>query len=195
MTAVPDDAALLARVVDGDKEAFTILMRRHEDRVFAVCLRLMGSRSAALDASQETFLTLYRKAGQYRGTAAVGTWLHRIAVNTCYDLLRKEKRRPTEPMPDYFEPHDATAQDPYTSVELRPSIEQALAGLSPEFRSAVVLADVHGLSLPEVAETLEIPVGTVKSRLFRARRQLAAKLGNLSDDYRHQRPTDPDQHS
>lgn len=190
MTAVPDDAALLARVVEGDQEAFAILMRRHEDRVFAVCLRLMGSRAAALDASQETFLTLYRKAGQYRATAAVGTWLYRITVNTCYDLLRKEKRRRSERIPEHLDPVDTAAQDPYTSVELRPSIENALAQLSPEFRSVVVLADVQGFSLPDVAQTLELPVGTVKSRLFRARRQLAAILGNLSKDSDHQRPTD-----
>lgn len=190
MTAVPDDAALLARVAGGDHEAFATLMRRHEDRVFAVCLRLMGSRAAALDASQETFLTLYRKAGQYRATAAVGTWLYRITVNTCYDLLRKEKRRRSERIPDHLDPVDSAAQDPYTSVELRPSIEVALSQLSPEFRSVVVMADVQGFSLPEVAQTLELPVGTVKSRLFRARRQLAATLGNLSMDSDHQRPTD-----
>lgn len=190
MTAVPDDAALVARVVEGDQEAFATLMRRHEDRVFAVCLRLMGSRAAALDASQETFLTLYRKAGQYRATAAVGTWLYRITVNTCYDLLRKEKRRRSERIPEHLDPVDTAAQDPYTSVELRPSIENALAQLSPEFRSVVVMADVQGFSLPDVAQTLELPVGTVKSRLFRARRQLAATLGNLSKDSDHQRPTD-----
>lgn len=190
MTAVPDDAALLARVVEGDHEAFAMLMHRHEDRVFAVCLRLMGSRAAALDASQETFLTLYRKAGQYRATAAVGTWLYRITVNTCYDLLRKEKRRRSERIPEHLDPVDSAAQDPYTSVELRPSIEVALSQLSPEFRSVVVMADVQGFSLPEVAQTLELPVGTVKSRLFRARRQLAATLGNLSMDSDHQRPTD-----
>jgi len=190
MTAVPDDAALLARVAGGDHEAFATLMRRHEDRVFAVCLRLMGSRAAALDASQETFLTLYRKAGQYRATAAVGTWLYRITVNTCYDLLRKEKRRRSERIPEDLDPVDSAAQDPYTSVELRPSIEVALSQLSPEFRSVVVMADMQGFSLPEVAQTLELPVGTVKSRLFRARRQLAATLGNLSMDSDHQRPTD-----
>lgn len=191
MTAVPDDAALLARVVEGDHDSFTTLMRRHEDRVFAVCLRLMGSRSAALDASQETFLTLYRKAAQYRATAAVGTWLYRITVNTCYDLLRREKRRPAEALPDYLDPADPSSEDPFTSVELRPSIEAALSELSPDFRAVVVLADVQGVSLPEVAETLELPVGTVKSRLFRARRQLVARLGNLSTDSDHQRPTDP----
>ena len=99
MTTGQDDAALLAKVVEGDHDAFATLMRRHEDRVFAVCVRIMGNRTAALDATQETFLTLYRKASQYRATAAVGTWLYRISVNTCYDLLRKDRRRPSEAMP------------------------------------------------------------------------------------------------
>jgi RNA polymerase sigma-70 factor (ECF subfamily) len=120
----------------------------------------------------------------------VGTWLYRITVNTCYDLLRKEKRRRSERIPEHLDPVDSAAQDPYTSVELRPSIEVALSQLSPEFRSVVVMADMQGFSLPEVAQTLELPVGTVKSRLFRARRQLAATLGNLSMDSDHQRPTD-----
>lgn len=188
---VQDDPTLLARVVKGDHEAFTVLMRRHEDRVFGVCLRLMGNRSAALDATQETFLTLYRKAGQYRGTAAVGTWLYRIAVNTCYDLLRKEKRRPLEALPDHLDPADPSSTDAFTSVELRPSVEAALATLSPEFRAVVVLSDVNAYSLPDVARVLELPVGTVKSRLFRARRQLAAVLGNLSTGPEHPTGAEP----
>ncbi|HEY7565864.1 MAG TPA: sigma-70 family RNA polymerase sigma factor [Acidimicrobiia bacterium] len=192
MTDAPDDAALVARVVGGDHDAFTTLMRRHEERIFAVCLRLMGNRAAALDATQETFLALYRKAGQYRATAAVGTWLYRIAINTCYDLLRREKRRPAEAMPDFFDPADRTAEDPFTSVELRPSIEAALQELSPDFRTVVVLADIQGASLPEVAEALQVPMGTVKSRLFRARRQLGARLGNLSIDSDHQTREDHD---
>ncbi|MGH8928172.1 MAG: RNA polymerase sigma factor [Acidimicrobiia bacterium] len=185
MTTGQDDAALLARVVEGDHEAFTVLMHRHENRVFAVCLRLMGNRSSALDATQETFLALYRKASQYRGTAAVGTWLYRIAINTCYDLLRKERRRPVESMPDYLDPADPMAEDSYASVELRPAVEAALSALTPEFRAVVVLADIQGMGLPEVASVLEVPIGTVKSRLFRARRQLAASLGNLSDGSGH----------
>jgi RNA polymerase sigma-70 factor (ECF subfamily) len=192
MTDAPDDAALVARVVGGDHDAFTTLMRRHEERIFAVCLRLMGNRAAALDATQETFLALYRKAGQYRATAAVGTWLYRIAINNCYDLLRREKRRPAEAMPDFFDPADRTAEDPFTSVELRPSIEAALQELSPDFRTVVVLADIQGASLPEVAEALQVPMGTVKSRLFRARRQLGARLGNLSIDSDHQTREDHD---
>jgi RNA polymerase sigma-70 factor (ECF subfamily) len=185
MTAGHDDAALLERVVAGDHDAFTMLMQRHEDRVFAVCLRLMGSRSMALDATQETFLALYRKAHQYRATAAVGTWLYRIAINTCYDLLRKEKRRPSEPLPPYLDPADAAAEDPFTSVELGAPIRAALASLSPDFRAVVIMSDIEGYTLPEVAETLELPVGTVKSRLFRARRQLAQQLGNLFPTSEH----------
>ena len=191
MTTGRDDAELLAKVVGGDHDAFAALMRKHEDRVFAVCLRIMGSRAAALDATQETFLTLYRKANQYRATAAVGTWLYRIAVNTCYDLLRKERRRPSEAMPTYLDPADPRAEDPYTSVDLRPSVEAALATLSLDFRAVVVLSDIEGMSLPEVAEALDVPVGTVKSRLFRARRQLAGVLGNHSDGSEHQTGTEP----
>jgi RNA polymerase sigma-70 factor (ECF subfamily) len=191
MTTGQEDAALLARVVEGDHDAFTTLMRRHEDRVFAVCLRIMGSRTAALDATQETFLTLYRKASQYQGTAAVGTWLYRISVNTCYDLLRKERRRPSESLPPYLDPADPRGEDPYTSIELRPSVEAALATLTPDFRAVVILSDIEGLSLPEVADALEVPVGTVKSRLFRARRQLAGSLGNLSGGPEHQNGTGP----
>ena len=191
MTTGSDDADLLSKVVDGDHDAFATLMRKHEDRVFAVCLRIMGSRAAAFDATQETFLTLYRKANQYRATAAVGTWLYRIAVNTCYDLLRKERRRPSEAMPAYLDPADPRAEDPYTSADLRPSVEAALATLSPDFRAVVVLSDIEGMSLPEVAEALDVPVGTVKSRLFRARRQLAGVMGNLSDGSEHQTGTEP----
>jgi RNA polymerase sigma-70 factor, ECF subfamily len=191
MTTGLDDAALLARVVEGDHDAFTTLMQRHEDRVFAVCLRVMGNRTSALDATQETFLTLYRKANQYRATAAVGTWLYRIAVNACYDLLRKERRRPSEAMPSYLDPADPHGQDPFTSVELRPSVEAALATLTADFRAVVILSDIEGMSLPEVAETLDVPVGTVKSRLFRARRQLAGVLGNLSDGSEHPNGTEP----
>ena len=191
MTTGQEDAALIAKVVEGDHDAFAALMRRHEDRVFSVCLRIMGNRSGALDATQETFLTLYRKASQYQATAAVGTWLYRIAINTCYDLLRKERRRPSEAMPSYLDPADPSAEDMYTSAELRPSVEAALATLTPDFRAVVVLSDLEGMSLPEVAEALEIPVGTVKSRLFRARRQLAGVLGNLSDGSEHPTGTEP----
>lgn len=178
MTTAAKDAVLLARVADGDHDAFTEVMRAHEDRVFSVCLRIMGDREKALDATQETFLTAFRKAHQFEGKSTFGTWVYRIAVNTCYDQLRKQKRRPSEPMPDYFDPADASAQEAVEAAGIRPELQEALSSLSPEFRSAIVLSDIEGMSLPEAAETLGVPVGTMKSRVFRGRRLLAQHLGN-----------------
>jgi RNA polymerase sigma-70 factor, ECF subfamily len=178
VTTAAQDAKLLARVVGGDHDAFDQIMRTHEDRVFSVCLRLMGDRELALDATQETFLTAFRKASQFKGNAALGTWIYRIAVNTCYDQHRKLKRRRFDPMPDHVDPADHAAMDAVESAGVRPELQRALAALSPDFRAAVILSDVEGLPLPEVAEILGVPVGTVKSRIFRGRRILAAELGN-----------------
>ncbi len=180
MTKPAEDAQLLARVVDGDHEAFSQIMQTHEDRVFSVCLRILHDRDNALDATQETFLTVFRKARQFKAKAQVGTWIYRIAVNTCYDQLRKAKRRRADALPEHYDPVDPGAEDAMTSAALRPEIHAALAELPPEFRSAIVLADIEGMSLPDVGQVLGIPVGTVKSRLFRGRRVLARHLGNQS---------------
>lgn len=178
MTTASQDAQLLARVLDGDHDAFNQIMRNHEDRVFSVCLRIMGNRDHALDATQETFLTAFRKAGQFQGNSALGTWIYRIAVNTCYDQLRRQKRRRADPIPDHLDPADHSAEEAVNSAGLRPEIERALAAIPEDFRSAVILSDIEGLGLTEVAEILGIPVGTVKSRVFRGRRLLAQQLGN-----------------
>jgi RNA polymerase sigma-70 factor (ECF subfamily) len=178
VTTAAQDAELLGRVVDGDHEAFSQIMRNHEDRVFSVCLRIMGEREQALDATQETFLTAFRKAEQFKGEAALGTWIYRIAVNTCYDLLRKQKRRQTDPLPDHLEPADYAAENAVESAGLRHEIQQALAAIPEDFRVAIILSDVEGMGLPDVADVLGIPVGTVKSRIFRGRRLLARQLGN-----------------
>lgn len=178
MTSPPSDTELLARVIGGDRDAFDDIMRIHEDRVFGVCLRMMGDREKALDATQDTFLTVFRKATQFKGDSALGTWIYRIAVNTCYDHLRKAKRRATDPLPDHLDPSDRSAEDAIESAGLRPEIQAALAKLPPEFRSAIVLADLEGMALPDAAKALGIPVGTVKSRVFRGRRLLARQLGN-----------------
>lgn len=180
MTTAAQDQELLARVVDGDHDAFNQIMRHHEDRVFSVCLRIMGNRELALDATQETFLTAFRKADQFRGNSALGTWIYRIAVNTCYDQLRKQKRRRTDPIPEHLDPADFSAEEEVDSAALRPEILEALASIPQDFRSAVVLSDIEGMALPEVADVLGVPVGTVKSRVFRGRRLLAQELGNQS---------------
>lgn len=172
------DNELIVLVLSGDRAAFDQIMRNHEDRVFSVCLRIMGDREKALDATQDTFLTVFRKAGQFKGDSALGTWIYRIAVNTCYDHLRKSKRRRTDPLTEHHDQRDPTAEDAFSSVELRPEIQAALADLPAEFRAAVVLSDIEGMSLPDAAQVLGVPLGTVKSRLFRGRRILANRLGN-----------------
>lgn len=172
---------LLGRYLAGDARAFDLLMEAHQRRVFAVCLRILRDREEALDATQETFITVLRKAGGFQGRAAFSTWLYRVAVNTCYDLLRKKKRRRAARMPEGYDPRDTSANGVLDAVELRPAIEEALTRLPEEFGAAVVLSDLEGLPLKQVAEILEVPLGTVKSRVFRGRRLLAAQLGNLFD--------------
>ena len=185
------DAELVERYLTGDIEAFDELMRAHEDRVFAVCLRMLRDRDAALDATQETFITVFRKASSFAGRSAFGTWLYRIAVNTCYDSLRRQGRKATEALPEHTDPPDPAAQDDLAAVEVRPEIEAALEELPTEFRAAVILSDLEGLALHTVSEVLGVPVGTVKSRIFRGRRLLAKQLGNLraaSDPQRDDTP-------
>lgn len=182
-----EDTALIARYLDGDMSAFDELMMAHQDRVFGICLRMLRDRDAALDATQDTFLTLFRKADRYRSEAAFSTWLYRVTVNTCYDHLRRAKRKATSTLPEHHDPPDPQAGDALTSVELRPDIEDALQHVAEEFRAAVVLVDLQGLALEQVADMLGVPVGTVKSRVYRGRRQLAARLGNLKGTSEHQR--------
>jgi RNA polymerase sigma-70 factor (ECF subfamily) len=181
------DIALLERFHGGDVGAFDELVRAHEDRVFGICLRMMSNRDAALDAVQETFLTVFRKADRYQAKAAFSTWLYRVAVNTCYDQLRKAKRRRAEPLPETTDPADYRTDDDLAAAEIRPAIEAALQALPHEFRAAVVLVDLQGLSLEQAADILSVPVGTAKSRVFRGRKQLATSLGNLRAGSRHPR--------
>lgn len=184
---VAEDRALIRRYLTGDVAAFDELMRIHEDRVFAICMRMMTDRDAALDATQDVFLTVFRKADRYKEQAAFSTWLYRVAMNTCYDHLRRQKRKRTESMPEHFDPSDPRGGDEMNAVELRPDIENALSNLSDDFRAAIVLVDLEGMSLGGAADTLEVPVGTVKSRVFRARKLLAKELGNLAPGSGHLR--------
>jgi RNA polymerase sigma-70 factor (ECF subfamily) len=182
-----EDRALIRRYLEGDISAFDELMRAHEDRVFATCLRMMRNRDEALDATQDVFLTVFRKADRYKEQAAFSTWLYRVSINMCYDHLRRRKRKRTESMPDHFDPSDPRSGDEFDAVELRPDIDAALATISPDFRAAVVLVDLEGMSLDVAADTLDVPIGTVKSRLFRARKQLSQELGNFAPGFEHPR--------
>ena len=167
------DAELLAAHVAGDAEAFAELVRRHQDRLWAVALRTLGNREEAADALQDALVSAYRRADSFRGEAAVTTWLHRIVVNACLDRVRRAKARPTVPLP----PTDpASGRDDHASVEAVLDVRAALATLPEHQRAALILVDMHGLSVAEAAAILQVAEGTVKSRCSRGRAALAPLL-------------------
>ena len=173
------DAELLAAHVAGDPTAFTTLVRRHRDRLWAVALRTTGDPEEAADALQDALLKAHRSAATFRGDAQVTTWLHRIVVNACLDRLRRAKARPTVPLPDHDSAHPVEPDDPLGRRELAWEIERALRSLPDDQRAAVVLVDVEGYSVDETAELLGIPTGTVKSRCSRGRAKLVPLLTHL----------------
>jgi RNA polymerase sigma-70 factor (ECF subfamily) len=167
------DADLLAAHVDGDPAAFDEIVRRHRDRLWAVAVRTTGDREEAADALQDALLSAYRRAGTFRGDSAVTTWLHRIVVNACLDRMRRQRVRPTVPLPDR-EPADR--RDAHASTETALDVRAALATLPEAQRAALVLVDMHGLSVAEAAQVLEVAEGTIKSRCARGRAALLPLL-------------------
>jgi len=175
------DAQLLAAHRDGDAWAFAELVGRHGDRMWSVAVRTLGAWEDAADVVQEAFVSAHRRAGSFRGDASVRTWLQRIVVNACLDRLRHERSRPAVvPWPERDIP--ARRPDPATELATRLAVADALAELPAEQRVAVVLVDVQGCALAEVAEILEVPIGTVKSRCARGRARLAVLLGHLREE-------------
>ncbi|MGH2820296.1 MAG: sigma-70 family RNA polymerase sigma factor [Actinomycetota bacterium] len=178
------DEDLLARFLGGDERCFERLVRRHEDRIFSLCLKVTGERADALEAMQETFISLFRQASSFRGDSAFGTWLYRIGINACRDLLRRRKRLPV-PEEDLLEvAGDALGRTETRldeSASLRIDLSRALARLPEEYREAVVLHDLGGAPYEVVARLTGAPVGTVKSRISRGRRLLAGYLEQRSE--------------
>ena len=176
------DRALLAAHLAGDPDAFGVLVGLHRDRLYAVALRTLAGpgpdpREEAADAVQDAVLSALRGAASFRGDARVSTWLHRVVVNACLDLLRRRRVRPTGELPlqEPAAPGDAMG-DRETALDIR----AALAALPLEQRVALVLVDLSGLGVEEAAAVLGVPVGTVKSRCSRGRARLAVSLGHLS---------------
>jgi RNA polymerase sigma-70 factor (ECF subfamily) len=188
-TAELADADLLAAHVAGDDQAFGTLFARHRDRLWAVALRTCSDPETAADGLQEGMVAAFRRAGTYRGDAAVTTWLHRIVVNACLDRLRSAKVRRAEPLPEDLDEHQRSSRqsvgdaidpaDASLRLERRAEVRAALAELSDEQRAAVVLVDMEGYSVAEVAAILDCAEGTVKSRCSRGRARLAGLLGHL----------------
>ena len=184
----PTDGELVTAAKGGDAAAMDQLLRRHYDRVHAVCRRIAGSTRDADDAAQEAMIRVVRNLDRFDGRAAFGTWVYRIATNTALDELRKRKRRPQlhvitddDDRRASNEPVDELAHRQVDSVVDRITIDEAFAALPEEFKAAVVMRDVGDLNYAEIAIALDLPIGTVKSRIARGRRLLIEKLGNQGD--------------
>jgi RNA polymerase sigma-70 factor (ECF subfamily) len=180
VTEAERDEDLVRRFRAGEPEAFTDLVRRHQHRVYAVCLRVLGDADAAADVAQDTFLTVLRKLEGFRGDAAFTTWLHRVAVNACYDELRRKRRRPMlHVVADDGLEHEPgpPAPDHADEVAGTRDLAAALASIPEEFRVTLVLADVQDMAYEQISKVLDVPVGTVKSRVHRGRLALAAAMG------------------
>lgn len=166
------DRELMAQHVAGDPDAFGEIFHRHRDRMWAVALRTTRNPELASDCVQDAFISAFRRAESYRGDAAVTTWLHRIVVNACLDRIRRDKPASQLPEQDVADPRDAHA-----SVDTRLDVREALEQLPEGQRLALVLVDMHGLSVAEAAAVLEVAEGTIKSRCARGRAALAELLG------------------
>ena len=169
-----DDAVLVTAAKGGDLDAFEALVRRHTGVVYAHAYRFFGEKTAAEDAVQEVFVKVYRSLGDFDGRSRFSTWLYRVTRNTCLDIVRAGKRRPI-PI-DPLDVVTAAPGDIAEEVALASSVELAMRALPPEDRDALSAVALFGLSYDEASRALGIPAGTVKSRVFRARRALAATL-------------------
>jgi RNA polymerase sigma-70 factor (ECF subfamily) len=175
------DGELLAAHVAGHPDAFTEIVRRHRDRLWAVALKTTGDPEDAADALQDALISAYRRASQFRGDSQVTTWLHRIVVNACLDRIRRRTTRPTVPLP-VEEETGVPLPDPEDRIarrELQIDIASALAELPDDQREAVALVDIEGWSVEQAALMLGCPAGTVKSRCSRGRAKLAKRLSYL----------------
>ena len=177
-----DDRALVILAQGEDKEAFEILIQRHQQRVFAVAARILRKKEDVEDISQQVFVKAYFSLKRFDQRAAFSTWLYKITVNECWDLLRKKKVRPLSYESDLSEEQSrqmivaegaqSTEPDALTQLEARERVEQLLSGLDERDRTMLILKEVEGLSIEEIGEVMDINANTVKVRLFRARRKV-----------------------
>jgi RNA polymerase sigma-70 factor (ECF subfamily) len=187
-----DDAALVAAAQGGDRFALDQLLRRHYDRIHAVCRRIAGGTRDADDACQEALIKIVRSLPRFDGRSSFGTWAYRIATNASLDELRKRQRRPALHVVDDTDRPETADPDADLYTESFPDrlvLDDALDRLSEDLRVAVVMRDVADFDYAEIAEILDVPLGTVKSRISRGRAALAADLRlDLDDDPAHRKP-------
>jgi len=169
------DNELVQAAQAGKTGAVDLLLRRHYDRLYALCRRMTGDDADAADACQEALMAIVRGLPGFDGRSAFGTWAYRVTTNACLDELRRRRRRPEPGLPE----GSAEVPSPLDQVEsstTRIDLDRALQSLPADYRAAVVLRDVCGLAYDEIAETLGIPAGTVRSRIARGRSALIPQL-------------------
>jgi RNA polymerase sigma-70 factor, ECF subfamily len=179
--SVPTDLLLVQRAAGGDVGAFEMLVRRYQLGVFRLCVRMLEDRQAAEDAAQDVFLVAWRSMGRFRGEAKFSTWLYRIATNRCLRELRR-RRAPTVELPEGLAATEGVPHLVVEAAEGLAAVGAAMGRLSLEQRVALLLREVEGLSYDQIAEVLGVSVAAVKSRIYRARVEVARDLGARNGD-------------
>ena len=189
MSNQASDQKLVERVQKGDKGAFDLLVLKYQHKIVNLIMRYVRDPELSLDIAQEAFIKAYRALPRFRGDSAFYTWLYRIAVNTAKNHLAAQRRRPMNVELDMQDPEQYdlhaklketdTPEGMALSDELQETVERAIAALPEDLRSAIVLRELDGMSYEEIAEAMECPVGTVRSRIFRARDAIGKKVGSL----------------
>lgn len=189
MSNQASDQKLVERVQKGDKGAFDLLVLKYQHKIVNLIIRYVRDPDLALDIAQEAFIKAYRALPRFRGDSAFYTWMYRIAVNTAKNHLAAQRRRPMDVEldlqdPEQFDLHAKlketdTPEGVVLRNELKATVEKAIAALPEDLRTAIVLRELEGMSYEEIAQTMECPVGTVRSRIFRARDAIGKKVGSL----------------
>lgn len=190
-----EDSELASRSQNGDMGAFNQIVERYQRQVFGLTARILGNPASAEDATQETFISAYRAIGKFKG-GSLRAWLFRIASNNCYDVLRSSKRRPEQSLDESMEnpmfqveSADPTPEQLALRGELGEYIQTAILALAPDQRTVLVMIDVQGMSYEETSQATGASIGTVKSRLSRARGRVREHLKQnvelLPDQFRH----------
>jgi RNA polymerase sigma-70 factor (ECF subfamily) len=189
MSAKRSDAALVKRVQEGDKQAFNLLVLKYQTKIVNLVMRYVRDPDEANDVAQEAFLKAYRALPRFRGDSAFYTWLYRIAVNTAKNYLVAAKRRPVEYDLDLQDPEQYDMQARLKDIdspervimkdEVQQTIGEAIEDLPEDLRTAIVLRELEGMTYEEIAETMDCPVGTVRSRIFRAREAISKRIEPL----------------
>ena len=186
------DLELVRRAQRGERGAFDLLVLRYQHKVIKLVARLLRDQAEAEDVAQDAFVKAYRALGSFRGDSAFYTWLYRIAVNTARNAMASRQRRPLDYEAELTEGeqstvesrlrHDDTPEATVLSEEIRETVNNAVAALPEDLRTAIVLREVEGLSYEEIAVAMDCPVGTVRSRIFRAREAIDRSLKPLLDE-------------